>query len=222
MQNKEKMIICISIIILIFSLYTCSKKEPIPKIKQTKTKKKIVKSNIPAKQLIKQPSLIEKKTKKPIIVTNINRVFLPKDVIELYQKESAQWGNPADIEPDIALMLYNNRKAIFIDVREKREQQISIIPGAIVISPETDLNTISSQINKKDILIIYCTIGNRSGKTAKELTEKGYHAYNLMGGIIGWTHVNGELIDSTGSLTKRVHTYGSKWNKVAFGYQSIY
>tara|TARA_B100000768_G_C11171243_1_gene328804 strand:+ start:178 stop:360 length:183 start_codon:yes stop_codon:yes gene_type:complete len=44
-------------------------------------------------------------------------------------------------------------------------------------------------INKSDIIIVYCTIGYRSEKISEELKLKGYkYVYNLYGGIIQWVN----------------------------------
>ena len=73
--------------------------------------------------------------------------------------------------------------------------------------------------NKK--IVLYCTIGNRSGRYAKKLRQQKIESYNLVGGILAWAWDEGQLIDSQG-LTKRVHVYGARWNLLPNSYEAVY
>lgn len=48
----------------------------------------------------------------------------------------------------------------------------------------------SSQLDKNKPVYLYCRSGNRSGKSAKILQEKGYEAYNVLGGFNQWKKEN--------------------------------
>ncbi len=157
-----------------------------------------------------------------ISIINNSKSSLPKEVVKLYRQAIKIWNSPPDIQPDEALDLYRKKKAVFIDIREKKEQDISIIPGALTIEPGLPINNIINKINKSQEVIIYCTIGSRSGKLTVELVKEGYNAKNLACGILGWTYVKGPLVDPDNQPTKRVHTYGKKWSKAAKGYQAVY
>ena len=97
---------------------------------------------------------------------------------------------------------------IVVDVRTAEERNVSIIAGAI--DNEYFERNITSYENKK--IIVYCTIGYRSGFYAETLRQKGLDAYNLSEGILGWTHVNGLLINSRGQTTDEVHVYSRPWD----------
>jgi rhodanese-related sulfurtransferase len=97
---------------------------------------------------------------------------------------------------------------IVVDVRTPQERNVSIIAGAID-NAYFERNLASYQ-NKK--IIVYCTIGYRSGYYASELRQKGFDAYNLSEGILGWTHVDGLLVDPQGQATSQVHVYSRPWN----------
>ena len=42
-------------------------------------------------------------------------------------------------------------------------------------------------IPKEKRLVVYCTIGYRSGKYAQELAKQGIKAENLEGGVLAWS-----------------------------------
>lgn len=97
---------------------------------------------------------------------------------------------------------------VVVDVRTLEERNVSVIAGAI--DNEYFEHNIASYQNKK--VIVYCTIGYRSGFYAESLRQKGFDAYNLSEGILGWTHVNGLLINSQGQITDKVHVYSRPWS----------
>ena len=75
-----------------------------------------------------------------------------------------------------------------IDARTPKEHQTCKIKGAQFVSFEQP-NLKNLNINKSDIIIVYCTIGYRSEKISEELKLKGYkYVYNLYGGIIQWVN----------------------------------
>ena len=94
------------------------------------------------------------------------------------------------------------------DVRTPQERNVSTISGAI--DNEYFEHNSVSYLSKK--IIVYCTIGYRSGNYAAELRQKGFDAYNPSEGIIGWAHVDGLLIDPQGLATLQVHVFSRPWN----------
>ena len=97
---------------------------------------------------------------------------------------------------------------VVVDVRAPEERNVSIIAGAI--DNEYFERNITSYENKK--IIVYCTIGYRSGYYTETLRQKGFDAYNLSEGILGWTHVDGLLVNSQGWTTDEVHVYSRPWD----------
>ncbi len=105
---------------------------------------------------------------------------------------------------------------VLVDVRPQEERKVAILPGAI---PHTELDP--SQ-HRGSTVVVYCTIGARSGAFAQQLREEGYgDVYNLEGGLLAWTHIGGPLVDEDGRPTRRVHVYGPRWNLVAEGYEGV-
>lgn len=83
---------------------------------------------------------------------------------------------------------YINMNTVIIDLRNSREYQEGHIKGACNIRFDTDMNT--AEFIKKEIvkyrgkrLLLYCERGNSSLMLANILSEKGYNAISLYGGI---------------------------------------
>ena len=97
---------------------------------------------------------------------------------------------------------------IVVDVRTPQERNVSTIAGAID-NEYFEHNSASFQTKK---VIVYCTIGYRSGYYAAELRQKGFDAYNLSEGILGWAHIDGLLVDPQGQATTKIHVFSRPWN----------
>lgn len=107
---------------------------------------------------------------------------------------------------------------IFVDVREDDEMRVSMIPDAI------DKRTFEKEIDQYEdkSIIVYCTIGYRSGLYTKKLKDLGYDSYNLIGGVLSWSHALNKFIKADGGATNEVHVYGKKWDLLHSQYVSIF
>ena len=108
-------------------------------------------------------------------------------------------------------------RSVIVDVRDKAETDVSVIPGAITKS-EFEKN---SRQHQGKVVIAYCTVGHRSGVYGKKLASQGWQAFNYKGSILDWCENQLPLISLNGKETNRVHTYSSKY-KVAKGYEATY
>ncbi len=97
---------------------------------------------------------------------------------------------------------------VLVDVRTPQEQAVSMLPGAI---DQADFERDMPAYHDKKV-IVYCTIGYRSGYYTQELLQQGLDAYNLSEGILGWANVDGLLLDPQGRKTSQVHVYSRPWN----------
>ena len=138
-------------------------------------------------------------------------------VEDMYEGYKKQFPEVRDISPQKAMALKSEGKAVLIDIREPREQQISMLPGAI-----TEKEFMKDSAEYQDtVKIAYCTISYRSGKFAQKLQEKGILIYNLEGGILAWVHAGGKVYDQNGE-TDRIHVYGRKWNLGPKRYRALW
>ena len=138
-------------------------------------------------------------------------------VEDMYNGYKKQFPEVHDISAQEVMILAAERKAVLIDIREPREQQVSMLPGAI--TEKEFLNDPAKY--KEDVKIVYCTISYRSGKFAQKLQKKGIPVYNLRGGILAWVHDGGKVYDQNGE-TDRIHVYGRKWNLGPKRYQAVW
>lgn len=149
---------------------------------------------------------------------------VPRDDGERLRRIERYYGLCAKLLPkvpeisatELAERVKRERLAI-VDVREPREQAVSMIPGAMT---RTEFEARKDDFRDSPI-IAYCTLGFRSGKFAAKLRDQGFDAYNLRGAILAWTHAGEALFDAEGE-TRRVHVYGRKWNLVASGYEGVW
>lgn len=112
---------------------------------------------------------------------------------------------------------------VLIDIRQPREQEISMLPHAITTAEFA--TRFRHGIPKEKRLVAYCTIGYRSGKYAEELAKQGIKAENLEGGVLGWSFAGGKFLtkDAKGDWieTTRIHVYDKEWNIVHPDYQAV-
>ena len=136
---------------------------------------------------------------------------------DMYNGYKKKFPDVPDLSAQKAMNLKADRRTVLIDIREPREQQVSMLPGAI-----TEKEFMNNPLKYKDaVKIVYCTISYRSGKFAQKLQEKGIAVYNLRGGILAWVHDGGKIYDQNGE-TRRVHVYGRKWNLAPKLYQVVW
>jgi len=102
---------------------------------------------------------------------------------------------------------------ILFDVRSDKERAVSVIAGAI-----SDADAIPEGAE----VVVYCTIGLRSGISARELRERGVNALNLRGGILAWIADGGGVVDANGTPTRRIHVYGRRWNVLPEGFEAVW
>jgi sodium/bile acid cotransporter 7 len=136
---------------------------------------------------------------------------------ELYAGYRKEFPGVKEIEPQEAMRLLRESQALFIDVREPKEQAVSMLPEAV--TAEEFLKDPERYSDR--VLIGYCTISYRSGKLARQLAGRGITVLNLRGGILAWTHAGGSLQGRDGE-TRRLHVYGRKWDLAPRGYETTW
>ena len=141
-----------------------------------------------------------------------------QNIEDAYQKYQKGFAEVPECRVDDVERLQREKQAILVDVRPVEERRISMLPGAIGAE---ELERNAAQYRGKP-LIAYCTVGYRSGLAAQTYAEQGWDAYNLVGGILSWTHAEGALVDAQGQATKNVHVYDKGWNWVAEGYEGVW
>ncbi len=79
-----------------------------------------------------------------------------------------------------------------VDVRTPDEINAGFIEKAIFANyfDEDFVTKATKQLDKNKPVYLYCRSGNRSGKSAKLLKEKGFVVYNVLGGFNKWKTEN--------------------------------
>ena len=92
------------------------------------------------------------------------------------------------ISTRVLKVLLEKENVQLIDVRTPKEIKAGFIETAKFANYfDVDFYTIAvNQLNKSKPVYLYCKSGNRSGKSAKILQEKGYEVYNVIGGYNQW------------------------------------
>ncbi len=120
--------------------------------------------------------------------------------------------------------IIDDSNLVLIDIRQPKEQEISMLPHAM--STFQFAQQFRKGIPSAKRIVVYCTIGFRSGKYAETLARQGIKSENLEGGILAWSFVGGDLFtrNSEGAMvaTNRIHTYSKEWNLVHPDYVGVW
>ncbi len=103
---------------------------------------------------------------------------------------------------------------VFLDTREREEYEVSHIENALFVGyKDIDLSEVL-KLPKDTSIIVYCSVGYRSGKVTKDLLDEGYtNVLNLYGGIFEWSNQQRTLVDMNGQVTQNIHPYNERWGK---------
>lgn len=83
-------------------------------------------------------------------------------------------------------LLATKKNVLVVDVRTPGEYRQARLKGALLI-PVGELERRLGEIPRNRPVLVYCTVGSRSGHAAGILAGKGYgEVYNLADGIVGW------------------------------------
>ena len=100
----------------------------------------------------------------------------------------------------------------WLDARERGEYDVSKIAEAQWVGyDDFNLDRVDA-VSKDAEIVVYCSVGYRSEKVAEQLKEAGFtNVSNLYGGIFEWKNQGRAVVDSTESVTERVHAYSRTW-----------
>jgi rhodanese-related sulfurtransferase len=113
------------------------------------------------------------------------------DFIELLREPLLHQVGLQEAEEKIA------RGAIWIDVRFPAEYQQDKLPGAINI-PVNEIRNLFNILDRNNEYIVYCQSGRRSSAAAFLLSQSGFKAHVLEGGL--WTSVPASWMDDSTDL----------------------
>ena len=136
---------------------------------------------------------------------------------DLYQDYRQGFPNIGEVTADTLNLWIKSRDVILVDVRKPKERAVSQIPNSITQQEFEDHPDTYSQ----GPIVIYCTVGYRSGNFTRDLLKEGVNAYNLEGGILSWVHHEG-TVEHEGATVQKVHVYGQRWSLLPAGYEAVW
>ncbi|MCB0639319.1 MAG: rhodanese-like domain-containing protein [Lewinella sp.] len=115
-------------------------------------------------------------------------------------------------EASVAEITEEQGEVTYLDARERREYEVSHIPGAIWVGyDDFDLSRVRD-VAKDARLVVYCSVGYRSEKVTEQLLANGWrNVRNLYGGIFEWKNQGHAVVTPAGEETERVHAYNRTW-----------
>jgi len=132
----------------------------------------------------------------------------------LYRLYRREFPDVALISPDeLAAAMEGDDPPALIDTRAPKEYMISHLRDARLVDPKTfgQVNLIG--LRKDEPIVVYCSVGYRSGHMAKLLAEMGYaNVRNLYGGIFLWFNQE-RPVYSAGRRVDRIHLYDRVWGR---------
>lgn len=81
--------------------------------------------------------------------------------------------------------LNNGRRPVVLDVRQPEEYRGGHIAGAKLI-PLGELRQRLQELPQNKEIVCVCASGSRSGSATRILTQAGFNAANLKGGMFAW------------------------------------
>lgn len=109
--------------------------------------------------------------------------------------------------------LKNMGNVVLLDAREPKEFDVSHIANAQYCGYDNFNPSVLTGIPKEKTIVVYCSIGVRSEKIAEKIRALGYtHVSNLYGSIFEWVNTGNPVVDKSGNVTKKVHTYSRLWS----------
>ncbi|RME51277.1 MAG: rhodanese-like domain-containing protein [Deltaproteobacteria bacterium] len=124
------------------------------------------------------------------------------EIPQISTAQLAQWMAAA---PETVLLL---------DVRRPEEFVVSHIPGAHPAPTlEAALRWVARR-RKGQRIVLYCSVGFRSSKMAKQLLDRGISGiHNLEGSIFAWANEGRPLTDGVKPV-QRVHPFDERWGRL--------
>ena len=106
---------------------------------------------------------------------------------------------------------------LVLDIREPQEYQVSHLPQAINVPPDTPVKQVIEQYlstrQPGQKILAYCSVGVRSSRYIQQLQGAGIkNTYNLQGSIFAWAN-QGFPVQQQGKTVQQVHGYDTQWEK---------
>ncbi|PAP78867.1 hypothetical protein BSZ37_19095 [Rubrivirga marina] len=106
---------------------------------------------------------------------------------------------------------------VLLDARTEAEYAVSHLPGAHRVDPDASAAELADAldgIDRQRSVVVYCSVGVRSGAVARRLQSAGFeHVENLAGSIFRWANEGRPLVRD-GHPVEEVHPYDAVWGRL--------
>ncbi len=123
---------------------------------------------------------------------------------------------PGITVPELKAWLDDSSRAkpLLIDARSRREYDDSQLLGAQHAETLGAALTLLESRRKDTPLVVYCSVGYRSGAIVEGLIKNGYsQVKNLEGSLFEWAN-SGLPVYQAGRIVTKVHPYSSSWGRL--------
>lgn len=129
--------------------------------------------------------------------------------------ESAGAGVPFVTTDTLAKRLSeDDERPILLDARSPEEYAVSHLPGAHRVDPDGRRYPDLDSLDADAPIVVYCSVGVRSGTVAKRLQDQGFtNVANLKGSIFQWAN-EGRPVLRNGEPVTAVHPYDATWGRL--------
>jgi rhodanese-related sulfurtransferase len=105
----------------------------------------------------------------------------------------------------------NGASPLLIDVRTRKEYEVSHLPGAIWAETPSQIESATSAVSDHKPVVLYCSAGVRSSRAAAKLMASGRaNVFNLQGSIFQWAN-EGRPLMANDRAVHVVHPYNQRW-----------
>ncbi|MBX2981145.1 MAG: rhodanese-like domain-containing protein [Flavobacteriales bacterium] len=119
--------------------------------------------------------------------------------------------------------LAKNPKVMLLDARPKEEFDVSHMAKARRVGYDDFDMAKVKDLPKDTAIVVYCSVGYRSGKVTEKLLKAGFtNVRNLYGGIFEWVNTGRTVVDDSGKPTDRIHAYDKNWSRWVLKREKVY
>lgn len=112
------------------------------------------------------------------------------------------------------LALPAQNRPLVIDVRSRKEFNVSHLPAAVWAESPAAIQEVIRESPAQRPVVLYCSVGIRSSRAAARLLEAGRtNVFNLKGSIFQWANERRPL-EKAGRPVTEVHPYNQRWGRL--------
>lgn len=114
----------------------------------------------------------------------------------------------------LAELLEEGAEVVLLDARSEKEFETSHLQGAVQANNVRAARQVLSQRGEKPTVVVYCSVGYRSSRLAKQLRARGVeNVFNLEGSLFKWAN-EGRPVYRGSARVRPVHPFDEDWGKL--------